>query len=83
MNDGNNNGQLRIATPPRVAHAKPPGPIILNYSLIFAHIFILSLNLSNQNTFNYLLLLTVQYCPHYTSKVFRAHKTQFMWGNKL
>ena len=22
----NNNGQLRIATPPRVAHAKPPGP---------------------------------------------------------
>ena len=26
-NDGNNNGQLRIAMPPRVAHAKPPGPI--------------------------------------------------------
>ena len=25
-NDGNNNGQLRIATPARVAHAKPPGP---------------------------------------------------------
>ena len=24
---GNNNGQLRIATPPHVAHAKPPGPI--------------------------------------------------------
>ena len=24
---GNNNGQLRIATLPRVAHAKPPGPI--------------------------------------------------------
>ena len=24
---GNNNGQLRIATPPRVVHAKPPGPI--------------------------------------------------------
>ena len=23
---GNNNGQLRIATPPRVAYAKPPGP---------------------------------------------------------
>ena len=23
---GNNNGQLRIATPPRVAPAKPPGP---------------------------------------------------------
>ena len=22
----NNNGQLRIATPPQVAHAKPPGP---------------------------------------------------------
>ena len=26
LNFGNNNGQLRIATPPRVAHAKPPGP---------------------------------------------------------
>ena len=26
QNDGNKNGQLRIATPPRVAHAKPPGP---------------------------------------------------------
>ena len=25
-NDGNNNGQLRNATPPRVAQAKPPGP---------------------------------------------------------
>ena len=24
---GNNNGQLYIATPPWVAHAKPPGPI--------------------------------------------------------
>ena len=23
---GNNNGQLRIATPPRVAHTKPHGP---------------------------------------------------------
>ena len=29
LNDGNNNGQLRIAMPPRVAHAKPPGPIEL------------------------------------------------------
>ena len=26
---GNNNGQLRIATPPRVAHAKPPGPKLI------------------------------------------------------
>ena len=26
LNDGNNNGQLRIATQPRVAHSKPPGP---------------------------------------------------------
>ena len=26
LNDGNNNGQLRIATPPRVAYAKPHGP---------------------------------------------------------
>ena len=38
--DGNNNGQLRIATPPWVAHAKPPGPkyfflqISFNYSKI-------------------------------------------------
>ena len=28
-NDGNNNG-LHIATPPRVAHSKPPGPISSN-----------------------------------------------------
>ena len=27
LNDGNNNGKLRIVTSPRVAHAKPPGPI--------------------------------------------------------
>ena len=26
LNDGNNNGQLRIAMPPWVVHAKPPGP---------------------------------------------------------
>ena len=26
----NNNGQLHIATPPRVAYAKPPGPKRLN-----------------------------------------------------
>ena len=26
---GNNNGQLRIATPPRVAHAKPPGLLFI------------------------------------------------------
>ena len=26
LNDGNNNGQLRIAKPPQVAHAKPPVP---------------------------------------------------------
>ena len=26
LNNGENNGQLRIATPPWVAHAKPPGP---------------------------------------------------------
>ena len=26
---GNNNGQLRIATKPWLAHAKPPGPIII------------------------------------------------------
>ena len=26
INYGNNNGQLRIASPPRVAHGKPPGP---------------------------------------------------------
>ena len=27
LNDGNNNGQLFISTPPRVVHANPPGPI--------------------------------------------------------
>ena len=27
----NNNGQQRIATPPRVAHAKPPGPIFIYF----------------------------------------------------
>ena len=27
---GNNKGQLRIATPPRVVHTKPPGPKIAN-----------------------------------------------------
>ena len=27
LNVGNNNGKLRIAMPPGVAHAKPPGPI--------------------------------------------------------
>ena len=33
-NDGNNNSQLRIATPPLVAHAKPPGPILFaNFNL--------------------------------------------------
>ena len=26
LNNDKNNGQLRIATLPRVAHAKPPGP---------------------------------------------------------
>ena len=33
---GNNNGQLRIPTPPRVAHAKPPGPII--YYITYANV---------------------------------------------
>ena len=27
LNDGDNNGQLCIATEPRMAHAKPPGQI--------------------------------------------------------
>ena len=30
LNDGDNNGQLRIATTPCVAHVKPPGPKRLN-----------------------------------------------------
>ena len=33
-NDGNNNGQLRIATPPWVVRAKLPGPIILESHLL-------------------------------------------------
>ena len=28
-------GQLRIAMPPRVAHAKPPGPIFLCFSCLW------------------------------------------------
>ena len=32
---GNNNGQLRIATPPRVVHAKPPGPILIQRPHIY------------------------------------------------
>ena len=34
LNDGNKNGELRIATPPRVAHAKPPGPIEIKTDLL-------------------------------------------------
>ena len=33
LNDGNNKGQLRIATTPRVAHAKPLGPKLGNSSI--------------------------------------------------
>ena len=36
LNDGNNNGQLRIATPPRVAHTKPAGPKKLVFPKILA-----------------------------------------------
>ena len=32
--NGNNNGQLRIATSPRVAHTKPPGPRSLDHYTI-------------------------------------------------
>ena len=32
---GNNNGQLRIATPPRLAHVKPPGPILCFFFCCF------------------------------------------------
>ena len=35
---GNNNGQLRIATTPRVAHANPPGPIGFDGKTIFYQI---------------------------------------------
>ena len=31
LNDSNNNAQLRIAMPPRVAHAKLPGPILIEH----------------------------------------------------
>ena len=34
----NNNGQLCIATPPRVAHAKSPGPILLFYAY-WVHVY--------------------------------------------
>ena len=29
---GNNHGQLLITTPPLVAHAKPPGPILCSFN---------------------------------------------------
>ena len=38
LNDGNNNGQLRIATPPRVVYAKQPGPIIQVYMYLMTRI---------------------------------------------
>ena len=39
---GNNNGRLRIATPPRVVHIKPPGPIHpkISFKMIFLNIFL-------------------------------------------
>ena len=42
LTDGNNNGQLRIATPPRVAHAKPPGPIVtlIAHAIQHMHLFV-------------------------------------------
>ena len=46
---GNNNGQLRIATPPQVAHAKPPGPIIW-HPLVRQH----------NNWINFLLTITTK-----------------------
>ena len=33
---GNNNGQLRIATPPWVGHAKPHGPMVCNLTELFS-----------------------------------------------
>ena len=34
---GNNNGQLRIATPPQVAHAKPPVPKFIEAAIVLAY----------------------------------------------
>ena len=34
---GNNNGQRRIASPPRVAHAKPPGTKIIFIEPVSKH----------------------------------------------
>ena len=44
-NDGNNNGQLRIATPPRVAHAKLPGPKVFIVKKLFRCPYILTAGL--------------------------------------
>ena len=40
MKVGNNNGKLCIATPPRVAHARPPGPKGLIYFIFYLHIYL-------------------------------------------
>ena len=37
LNDGNKNGQLSIATPPWVAHAKPPRPKLQFYGQFSSH----------------------------------------------
>ena len=37
---GNNNGQLHFATPPLVAHAKPPGPMNFVFPSIWFKIWV-------------------------------------------
>ena len=55
---GNNNGKLRIATPPRVMHAKPPGPKMskCQYSDIVWEIKMIKIKNVAQNPFKPLWL---------------------------
>ena len=38
-NDGNNDGQLRIVTPPRVAHAKLPRPTMASFASVHHYVW--------------------------------------------
>ena len=53
---GNNNGQLRIAMPPRVAHSKPPGPKFV----AMAWVAILGCVTAHSSTFQ--IFMTALYC---------------------
>ena len=80
---GNNNGQLCIATPPRVAHAKPPGPKHQNYVFILFYCFGLSFSL----LFFFVLLILKLYwkactcCPTCTCTCTCVSVLQPQWSS--